>query len=318
MDIKLANEIIACLPKERTLFPYYEDRYAVMLLERLAGEGIAIADIKSSGFGKLLSRPLIKRLVATKGDGWLSYGDLLTIPASDVEHYVLTLGLWGSAHGRANWCQTSRRGVNLVLQLNFSRKHDRLYRKLVDPQDCKPFVMDCHPVCTRGRNTLAWARIDLDWQNGEALVEEVQNDWLRDAEFYLRTARHLLTSNRGLRSTIHVGFQNEVRAIDVVTYVEKVLKLHRRVWSEAMLAAAIWFLCDEIGIHRIWYHDHDTGARLKKIDQVKPPRSLYTDLPKRFCFERTCKAPEFILERATRPFKRDLNAAKEHFWRLNL
>lgn len=36
-----------------------------------------------------------------------------------------------------------------------------------------------HPV-SRQRNTLAWARLDLDLNSATALIEEIQSDWIRD------------------------------------------------------------------------------------------------------------------------------------------
>ncbi len=316
MDIRQANEIIACLPNGRTLFPYHEDRYALMLLERFIGDGKPIADIKASPFGKLLTRPALREIVAGKGDGMLCREDLQAYCPRDLEHYILTLGLWGWKQSRS-WCQTSRNGANLVLQLNFSRKHDRMYRKLVDPFDNKRYVLASHPVCRKGRNTLAWARIDLELDRGEALIEEIQNDWLREASHDLDMARVDLAD--GYWSVQHgAPAAGEVQSIDVVRYVEQVLSVHYRFWADAMLAATLWFLWEEIGIHRVWYHDHDTGARLKKVGYTRPPRSLYTDLPKRFCFQRTSVAPGFLAQDAPKKFKRRFKQGRERFWQLNL
>ena len=318
MDIEVANEIIACLPKDRTVFDYYKDRYAVMLLERLVGEGRPIADIKQTRFAKLLGRPVVKDVVAVKGDGLLSRSDLIYVtPKDDMEHYVLTLGVWGGS-GCSLWDQTSRKGVNLVLQLNFSREHDRPYRRLISPRGRGPFVYAAHPVCKTGRNTLAWARIDLDLAADEALVEEVQNDWLREADWHVGQARPALqaAAKDGADST-EIMVQG-IRAVDLVDYVEGRLNQHKRIWSEAMLAAAIWFLTEEIGIRTIWYHDAATGAQIKQIKYIKPPRSLYTDLPKRFCFERTSAVPGFIGHDAPRKVRRAIRRGDVRFWRHEL
>lgn len=307
MDLKLAKEVIACLPEDRTVFDYYQDRYAVMLLEQITGDGVAIADLKATRFGKLLNRPVVRDIVARKGDGVLNRDDLVWIdPGSEVQHYVLTLGIWGDA-ASYGWCQTSRRGANLVLQLNFSSEHDAPYRRFIDPDGHRPFEYAGHPVCDKGRNTLAWARIDLDLDGDEALIEEVQTDWLRRAEVVARQAS---------RQARDASPETRAAAERLSDYANKTLAVHRRLWSEAMLAAAIWFLTEEIGISWIWYHDFDTGARLKKITCTKPPRSLYTDLPKRFCFERVNAAPALLSEKATRPLKRSLQQGNAHFWHL--
>ena len=66
-------------------------------------------------------------------------------------------------------------------------------------------------------------------------------------------------------------------------------------WDEAMLAATLWFLRVELGIRWIFYHTFETGNWLKDMIRSKPPRSLYTDLPKQFCFQETYNPPAFIM-----------------------
>ncbi|MGL4666681.1 MAG: hypothetical protein ACRCWR_01975 [Saezia sp.] len=62
-----------------------------------------------------------------------------------------------------------------------------------------------------------------------------------------------------------------------------------------MLWAGISFLREEIGICDIFYHSFDGGRFLKRIDGNRLPlRSLYTNLPRRFCFAPTQEAPEFL------------------------
>ena len=257
MDITQANEIIACLPKGRTLFPYYKDRYAAMILEQVAGDGIPIARLKASRFGKLLNRPAIMQIVATKGDGVLAADDMLEIQPEEYQYYVLTLGLWGWKTRDSCWQQTSRKGTNLVLQLNFSRDHDQLFRRLMDPSGNDPLAWSGHPVCRRGRNTLAWCRLDIDVKNRVALIEEVQNDWIR---FALRALRRAQEQGGSCRF-----FRIDLRAARLRKYIETALAPHIRIWDEAMLAATIWFLRDELGIRRSYYHTYKTGAFLKKI-----------------------------------------------------
>ncbi len=126
------HEIIECLSKGRTIYPYHKDRYAVQLLEYAVGKQKQVADIRSSRFGKLLNRPIVQDVVAQCGNGLISTGDLATAWLPDTESYRLTLGVWGS-HNKREWdqCyyQTSRPGQNLVLQLNFSDVHDAEYKR---------------------------------------------------------------------------------------------------------------------------------------------------------------------------------------------
>jgi hypothetical protein len=80
-------------------------------------------------------------------------------------------------------------------------------------------------------------------------------------------------------------------------YIEETLQPHMALWQEAVLAAAIWFLKEEIGISKIYYHTFEFGCKLKRISGNRPPQSLYTRLPSRFCFEKTDCAPEFLLKK---------------------
>ena len=76
---------------------------------------------------------------------------------------------------------------------------------------------------------------------------------------------------------------------------QEYLRPYRKILAEAALAAAIDYLF-ELGIRRIYYHDFETGCRLKGIElDWAPPRSLYTDLPKRFCMQRTEQGPSFLI-----------------------
>lgn len=38
-----------------------------------------------------------------------------------------------------------------------------------------------HPVRKDDVETLAWARIDLDFASNQALIEEIQSDWVKNA-----------------------------------------------------------------------------------------------------------------------------------------
>ena len=71
--------------------------------------------------------------------------------------------------------------MNLVLQLNFNSSQIRALRRLTGGEQRTFNPLD-HPVCRPGhpryRETLAWARIDFDFETNEALIEEIQSDWV--------------------------------------------------------------------------------------------------------------------------------------------
>ena len=86
-------------------------------------------------------------------------------------------------------------------------------------------------------------------------------------------------------------------------YWEVRLRLSRQVWDEAMLCAAIRFLVEELGIRRIFYHTPESGAFYKGYGAEGAPRSLYTKLPKRFCFQSVEEGPGFLRKTGRRAKK---------------
>ncbi|MFK7889130.1 MAG: hypothetical protein AB8G16_19920 [Gammaproteobacteria bacterium] len=295
MNNKEIDEIIECLPKGKTPFYYHKDRYALLLL-KLATEGIVTKrDISGGRFGQLLSKRVVKDVLGLCGDGKISAEHFDALWPLRYECYFLTLGRWGSRS--RTWDQTSRAGQNLVLQLNFSSEHDDPYRKLVDPEDERPFEYSGHPIARPPLHTLAWSRLDIDLDSGVALIEEIQNDWVRKALWRRRWVTGYLTDK--------APSEERLKARRFLMYLESVLKRHTAMWDEAMLSATIWFLREELGIRRIFYHTHESGSVFKSIICGKPPRSIYTVLPRKFCFIQTDERPEFLQE------KRKTRAARQ-------
>lgn len=316
MEKELLQEIVACLPRGRTVFHYFKDRFALLLLGHVVGTGMSVSDLKGTRYASLLERRPVKELLAACGRGWLDRRLLGFVWASDAKAFVLTLDQWDGS--RVGWGQTSRPGLNLVLQLNFSNQHDRIYRRLVRPRVDAMLNGYGHPVMREGarklfRETLAWARIDLDFTRNEALIEEIQSDWVRAAAALQRHARARL--GRGEGNVTWYGADGESRA--VIDYVERVLAPYQTMWAEAMLAVTIDFIYRDLGIGTIYYHDFETGCRVKNIQGSRPPRSLYTTLPRRFCFERTSETPVFLM--ADKRFRRKYRAIARPAWqRLDL
>ncbi len=318
MKEKQIEEIKECLPEGRTKFYYFKDRYALMLLSYIARGGKTIHEIKKSTYKKLLKKPVVREILKKNGHGVLSPMELNSFWPADYQCYLLTLGKWGN---RERWArlynQTSRPGWNLVLQLNFSSQHNNSYTKLIKPQDVQPFHSDGHPIATNGSQTLAWARIDMDLDRDEALIEEIQTDWIRLALRSRRDfpkfvdnqtdrKRYLPQYIKGLGCDLH----------NLSSYIESTLQPHMVLWQEAMLASAIWFLREEIGIRTIYYHTFEFGCQLKRITRKKPPRSLYTQLPSRFCFEKTDHGPTFLMEKNNRKMRHLMKNTTQQFYSL--
>lgn len=309
MKAEMAQEIIDCLPKDRTLFRYYKDYYAVYLLHhelQVRGDR-SVSELRKTRLGKLLQKPVFAELLAKAGSGTLNAGDIGTLWSEDFESYVLTLSTWGHSQARRyRYYQVSRPGKNLVLQMNFCRRHDQMYRRCVS-DDLDYFQFFGHPI-SRRYCTLAWARMDLDMESGEALIEEIQNDWLREMDYFAAYTREC--QGKGCHK-IHYG-DWILDASKVLAYMEDEIARHKAIWSEAMLSATIRFLYEEIGMTRIYYHTPDTGAVMKNIRYSKPPRSIYSSLPRQFCFEPVTEAPEFLAR--DKQAKRRLKLMKNQQW----
>ncbi|WP_028315015.1 hypothetical protein [Desulfatibacillum aliphaticivorans] len=318
MKEETVNEIIDCLPKGRTPFYYFRDRYALMMLSYFVGDGKRVQEIKKSPLGRLMNKPIVKNAAKNAGSGLLTKGALDSVWPMTPECYLLTLGKWGKNDRWNTWCdQTSRRGTNLVLQLNFSGRHNQPFKRIFDAKYGSPFECCGHPNAGKGRNTLAWARIDLDLDTDEALIEEVQSDWVKMALNGKENADRI-TKDPSDKPNIHRYFEHVgCSPEELRTYVDGILKPHMKIWDEAMLSAAVWFLKEEIGIRKIFFHTFDSGCNLKGFIFGKPPRSLYTKLPEKFCFTKTRDYPQFLERKSNRRVKGILKSKDLRFFHLD-
>ncbi|MCH6257366.1 hypothetical protein MLD52_12470 [Puniceicoccaceae bacterium K14] len=282
MKLREIDDILDAFPKGRTKYFYFKDKYAIDLLS-YAFDDSSIDAIKRSQYSGLLKKPIVRQRLSSIGTNRLRSDDWVDVWSNDVEPYLLTLGKWGhDKHGERYYYQTTNTDANLVLQLNFSNLHNSAFRRYVGDGDRNPYAFYGHPIAPAPYYTLAWARLDLSLDTNEALIEEIQTDWIRKAnseKAYLDTIPNELTSKE--RHRLH--------------YLSECLAPHVKIWQEAILAAAIWFIYREIGISRIYYHSHKSGCRLKGIEDRLPPRSLYETLPRKFCFEAVDTIPEFLI-----------------------
>ena len=316
-----AREVIAALPCGETLFPYRPDGYAPMLLRWRLEAGEPWRDLAHGPLRRLMEKPLLRDLVRRLDGRAPTADDLRALELEGATPFRLSLGLWGCP-GCFRWNQTSRPGTNLVLRLDFDRAHDEAFRELVDPFGFRPFEWDRHPV-SRDDHTLAWARLDLDWDADEALVEEVQSDWVGEARDAADDPHWFVTDMleraeregrpaMGRPRTLH-----RWRA-DLETYVTEVLPPRGRRWEEAMLAAALWFAREELGFGRAFMHRWRAGCAFKRLEPGwGPPRSLYEALPGRLAFGRTRERPA-MLEGRWAEVRDGLNGREPHFWRIEL
>jgi len=296
MQIGEARELAASLQRSQPAVTYFAHRYAAWLLGRVVGEGVPARSLKESGHRRFLENPTVRAVAARAGTGVLTRAALERAEASRAEVYRIGVATWGPArekHWERFWYQTTRPGANLALLLYLPRRHDAAYRRLLDPAGWYPAVNRHHPHARPPRIALAWARIDVDLPTGEALIEEVQSDWIKHLGWLWSSALRLGSGrarDRAVRTYFgHPGGRFE----DLERYWTRVLAQHRAWWAEATLFAALWLLFERLRVRRIYYHTQEGGRVRKEIDD-EPPRSLYTKLPERFGFELTREPPRFL------------------------
>ncbi|NRB38083.1 MAG: hypothetical protein HRU20_06395 [Pseudomonadales bacterium] len=300
MKKELVEEVMHCLGDERKVFYFYKNRYCIDHLlhemHRQKTAALNIQQIKQSKHERLLHKPILQDIKAHAGDGFIHKEQLQCCAANKTLFpFVLGLSSWGT--GRRGGDQTTRNQANLVLQLNFSNQHDAVYQSLVKPRkdgdNEGPFEYSGHPIAGGKRNTLAWVRMDIDFDTNEVLIEEVQMDWLRYVDrslrrIKMRRRRHEKAKPSDAWFGINGSYEN------LETYIDDVVTPYRAIWAEAALTAAIDFIRSELGISTIYYHSLDTGKKMKAVPG-SPPRSIYTDLPKKFGFVKTNVAPEMVM-----------------------
>jgi hypothetical protein len=306
MKPEFAREVMECLPTGRTLFRYAKDDYAFLLLRMLSGREPCIHKLRQTPARKLLEKPAVKPFLAACAGGRLAPEALPENRFLPGERcYRLSLDQWGGTRKYWQCDQVSRKGASLVLQMNLNREQTDKLRATYASEDFDPFKNYCHPARSGDFPTLAWARLDFDLETGEALIEEIQTDLLRDFQRIAEAAYHSKKKNTKTFEMWGGNFD----AARLIHCWEKDFSEERAHWQEAMLSAAIWFLVFEIGVRRIYYHTETTGAYLKHIRGKKPPRSLYTELPRRFCFDETEEIPQLLA--GEKDWSRRAKAAKE-------
>ncbi len=306
MKLEQAKEIMACLPQGRTLFHYSKDDYAFWLLKQWSQNEQDIHNLKSSRARKLLDKPIIKQCIAQYGQGCVTSDSLPERQYLRNTHtYRLTLDTWGDNLDYWRMNQVTRKGVSLVLQLNLNQTHKMKLDQCYQESEHDPFDNWGHPARNGAFPTLSWCRLDLDFQTGEALIEEIQTDLIRDTLYAHQRAKKAHKENK---STFQFG-RFLFHTNKFLHFWNEEFSHHEKIWHEATLTAALKFISQELGIHTIYYHTHESGIFLKRLEGAHPPRSLYTSLPKKFCFEFTRDVPEFLArEKHWRRTERRANA----------
>ena len=328
------------LPKDRDIlvrdlpgelaYPYFKGREAAWVLHQRLKKDVQIARLRRGPLGALVTRPGIRETVTECGDGRLTAERLLPLAdplrlfemkgqlptgrpaeaafdalcAAEILPFIVTFDSWlNEGDDDLQWNQTSRRGCNLVVQVNFPDSYAEEFRALFGSHERANLEYWSHPVRRDGPITMSWARLDMDPDGEEVLIEEIQSDWLRAVsrnKHHLK--RHRTKSDRAL----------------IEKFIEITAARFGKVWAEATMLAALAVARNLLRARRIWLHQPHSGAKLKRITDRLPPRSIYTDLPRRFCFEPTHRAPEILYRARSQAVHRLRRQHLPVFWMMDL
>ena len=330
MKPEFRNELGTMLP-DALVFPHFPEREAAWLLHRQLDGPARIAELRRGPTAGLLNRPGVRDVLSACGNGYVAPHHLLPLAnplfafgrerelmidraseaafdvaaAADWQSYSVSFTGWADRARRAAWreLQLSRPGGNLVLQLNFPESYRAKFEELFGTKAREEIEYYGHPVRCDGPITMAWARLDLDPWGEDVLIEELQTDWLRflqdnRSEMLSRCSPYLSAARRKFLDQSHEVFHKG--------------------WARALMLAVLAFADRELGASRVWLHRPETGAKLKNIRGCLPPRSLYTDLPRRFGFRETDRAPEFLYRARSQVLARLRRSGGALFWVMDL
>ncbi|MCR9251993.1 MAG: hypothetical protein NXI20_16315 [bacterium] len=290
--------LMATLETDKKTYRYFKDKYALDLLSMGLKNEMSIASLKKSELGFLTNKEAVKQRLSKAGNKKVDHAFFKNVYNTKDIYFNYTLGKWGEYFKRHKdeWYQTSRSGLNLVLQLNFDESHNCSYSDLIRPGTYHPYVNNYHPVKEKGALTMAWARLDIDLNDGAVLIEEIQTDWLREAKEDWNSAKYRLVEGKNLSQNQLRNLMSENRATTISRYYEESLKKYVALWDEAVLNLAIHFSVHELGCKTVYYNTFETGNYMKGLDEYddRPPKSLYTKLPKKFGFKTTDEPPAML------------------------
>lgn len=293
MDSSTIDECLEIFSAHQTYY-YYKDKYAIDRILEQKVDRINSQTLREAGLVKEAHNPLVKKLLV-KAKGALSAQELYGYWPEEGQCFNITFGKWGEAPKRSkkgSWYQTSRSGYSFVLQLNFSTDHNRdFYRFLKPSSGIRSFQYTGHPIATQRFVTMGWCRMDIDFETNEVLIEELQTDWIRELADMEKRLNVIKTDVNAERFFTYHGFNTSRR--NWLSYLETT-RPYKSIWSEALLHAAVVFAKQELGIPNVWMHTYESGNLFKDLKYSKPPRSLYTKLPKKYGFEQTVQGPLFL------------------------
>jgi hypothetical protein len=277
---------------------YYQDKYLVDLVVEKGGseEYVKTGQLKGSFAEKLLQKEWFKKEFSSNNGGiGIKLSDLESYWPEHTLEFDISVANWGEnpkKHQKDTWFQTSRSGYNLVLQVNLNQEHFKLYNSWLKPRWHGEGIFNCtcHPVSEK-QITLGWIRLDIDFETDEVLIEEIQTDWLREIN---SLAKKLKNDNDNKHKKILQNESVDGQLADFWKYYNYMQPVSK-IWDELFMSIALWFAKKELQIQNVWMHTFESCLLFKDQNYSKPPRSIYSKLPKRMGFVLSDKAPLFLM-----------------------
>lgn len=291
MKTQEINYIKYCLENSDKSISYFKDKYALQLLSHKFEDNSKLSDIRQSEYSKLLDKQVVKNLTQGFGNGLWNSNQANNYWPANQSYFSYELASWGeeSKWRKSGYFQVSRPEKNLVLQVLFGGNHNNKFNRILGANLQEHLTYKLHPVHAK-QNTMGWARMDIDLDRGEVLIEEIQNDWFRLLKGLKLQFEEIVAGRRQATDLFEeVGM---VRLQNYIDYIRPIM----RIWDELVMSSVIEFIRQELGIKIIWYHTFDTGNNFKELNSYsnKPPVSLYTKLPNKFCFQLNQEGPEML------------------------
>ncbi len=307
------TEILDIIQDDKRCYYHYEHGYVHLLVSRWReqfntspfhqqrGKLATVADFRASKYGRWQHLPLIKQWLASHGGRNVVLKPLPHIGLVDTKTnpmgYAITFDKWGS-EDRSDiwWNQTSRVGYNLVVQLNLPLEVLRTYERMKIDSPAENCQMSCHPSHEK-RLTLAWARLDIDLENNQVLIEEIQSDWIGELKWSLERAKKSYCNqchryNCDKHQGIFHYYGSPIRTQHYIDTMQTYYSQYKSTWAMMILTTTLEFIWRELDSDmQVFYHQYDYGCQLKSCT---PPRSLYSSVPEKLGFKLSQLMPEFL------------------------
>ena len=175
---------------EKSSLTYYPGQEHAWLLSKVLKRNTLIRDLRKTPFGRLIDEPLFAdikahcggiidpvfaKAMASPGHAWhlrnkigwselSAFDSVYDLPWTEFPIWYLRF---------CEGYQQSREGTNLVVALGAPSVSTRVLSRFFTSQDRKDLPSSTHFSTPRTGLLIGWVRIDVDFETGTALIEEV-------------------------------------------------------------------------------------------------------------------------------------------------